>query len=232
MSTREASAPAAHGGRIVIVEDHVLFAEALLVVLEMEGHAVHRVLVTEQEIDAVVASVTALQPTLVVLDLDLGGGRDGVQVVPGLVQRRHPGAGGDVVHRPGPVGRGAARRCHRRGVEDDVAARGAAHRLADRRRASGCWPTGSATSSCRATIQAGVERGRLTRRFDRLSEREGHVLAQLVAGRQVRQIAEAGSVSEATVRTQVKSVLSKLGVGSQLAAVSMAHRAGWRAPGS
>ena len=52
------------------------------------------------------------------------------------------------------------------------------------------------------------------------------MLAQLVAGRQVRQIAEEGSVSEATVRTQVKSVLSKLGVGSQLAAVSMAHRVG------
>ena len=65
-----------------------------------------------------------------------------------------------------------------------------------------------------------------------LGQRESQVLAELVAGRQVRQIAAEGSVSEATVRTQVKSVLSKLGVGSQLAAVSMAHRAGWRGPGS
>lgn len=37
------------------------------------------------------------------------------------------------------------------------------------------------------------------------------MLAQLVAGHQVRQIAEEGSVSEAPVRTQVKSVPSKLG---------------------
>jgi len=36
-------------------------------------------------------------------------------------------------------------------------------------------------------------------------------------------------VSEATVRTQVKSILAKLGVSSQIAAVSIAHKAEWRA---
>ena len=35
-------------------------------------------------------------------------------------------------------------------------------------------------------------------------------------------------VSEATVRTQVKSILSKLEVSSQLAAVGMANQVGWR----
>ncbi len=215
----------------MIVEDHVLFAESLLVVLELEGHAVHRVLVTEQDVDAVVASVVALRPTLVMLDLDLGGGRDGVQVVPGLVR-----AGIQVLVvtsstdrvRWGQALHGGAiavvsKTTSLPEVLRTVSRIEAGQRvLADRER----------HELVQGYLQAGVERGHLTRRFDRLSEREGQVLAQLVAGRQVRQIAEAGSVSEATVRTQVKSVLSKLGVGSQLAAVSMAHRAGWRAPGS
>jgi len=37
-------------------------------------------------------------------------------------------------------------------------------------------------------------------------------------------------VSEATVRTQVKSILAKLEVSSQLAAVGLAYQVGWRAP--
>ena len=43
----------------------------------------------------------------------------------------------------------------------------------------------------------------------------------------VRAIAQDSVVSEATVRTQVKSILGKLEVSSQLAAVGLAHRMGW-----
>ena len=60
--------------------------------------------------------------------------------------------------------------------------------------------------------------------------REAEVLGQLMDGRQVRQIAETSVVSEATVRTQVKSILSKLEVTSQIGAVGLAHHAGWSAP--
>lgn len=49
-----------------------------------------------------------------------------------------------------------------------------------------------------------------------------------MAGRTVREIAIDGVVSEATVRTQVKAILAKLEVTSQLAAVGLAHRVGWR----
>ena len=49
-------------------------------------------------------------------------------------------------------------------------------------------------------------------------------------GRAVREIAGLSVVSEATVRTQVKSILAKLEVSSQLAAVGMAHEIGWQAP--
>ena len=56
------------------------------------------------------------------------------------------------------------------------------------------------------------------------------VLGHLMKGRRVREIAGRSIVSEATVRTQVKSILAKLEVSSQLAAVGMAHEIGWRAP--
>ena len=45
-------------------------------------------------------------------------------------------------------------------------------------------------------------------------------------GHTVRDIARISVVSEATVRTQVKSILAKLEVSSQLAAVGLAHEIG------
>jgi DNA-binding NarL/FixJ family response regulator len=46
-------------------------------------------------------------------------------------------------------------------------------------------------------------------------------------GRSVDRIAETSFVSSDTVRTQVRAILTKLGVNSQLEAVAMARRAGW-----
>ena len=43
-------------------------------------------------------------------------------------------------------------------------------------------------------------------------------------------IASAWFVSEATVRSQIRGVLTKLGVSSQLAAAAQAQRVGWRPP--
>jgi DNA-binding NarL/FixJ family response regulator len=67
-------------------------------------------------------------------------------------------------------------------------------------------------------------------RLDQLTVREREVLAHLMRGRTVREIATVGVVSEATVRTQVKAILAKLDVSSQIAAVGLAHQVGWRPP--
>ncbi len=60
-------------------------------------------------------------------------------------------------------------------------------------------------------------------KFSTLTEREQVVLRLLCDGHNVRSIAEQGFVAESTVRTQVKSVLRKLDVSSQLEAVAMAN---------
>jgi DNA-binding NarL/FixJ family response regulator len=64
-------------------------------------------------------------------------------------------------------------------------------------------------------------------RLQELSPQEGEILRHLMSGRTVREIAIIRVVSEATVRSQVKAILAKLQLSSQLAAVATAHRGGW-----
>lgn len=63
--------------------------------------------------------------------------------------------------------------------------------------------------------------------FEALSRRESEVLRYLMDGMSVNKVAETSFVSVGTVRTQVKAVLRKLGVSSQVAAVSLAYKSGW-----
>jgi DNA-binding NarL/FixJ family response regulator len=65
--------------------------------------------------------------------------------------------------------------------------------------------------------------------FERLTPREAKVLAALMDGKSAEQIATETYVSITTVRTHIRSTLSKLAVNSQLAAVALARRAGWQA---
>jgi two-component system nitrate/nitrite response regulator NarL len=64
-------------------------------------------------------------------------------------------------------------------------------------------------------------------RFASLTDREQFVLAELLEGHCAEEIAKTAFVSISTVRSQIKSILLKLGVNSQLAAVALARRAGW-----
>ena len=63
--------------------------------------------------------------------------------------------------------------------------------------------------------------------FEQLTQREREVLALLIDGLAAEEIAETRYVALTTVRSQIRSVLRKLGVRSQLAAVARASRAGW-----
>lgn len=63
--------------------------------------------------------------------------------------------------------------------------------------------------------------------LDRLTPREQQVLRALAAGRSAGEIAAAEQLGLATVRSHVQSVLRKLEVSSQLAAVAIGRR-GWR----
>lgn len=64
-------------------------------------------------------------------------------------------------------------------------------------------------------------------RFDDLSQRECAVLDALMCGWSPKEISARHHVALSTVRTQIRAVLAKLGVTSQVAAVALAHRSGW-----
>ena len=57
--------------------------------------------------------------------------------------------------------------------------------------------------------------------FDRLTRREEEVLSALMRGAKARDICVQSFVSMPTVRSQIRSILTKLGVTSQLAAVAL-----------
>jgi DNA-binding NarL/FixJ family response regulator len=67
--------------------------------------------------------------------------------------------------------------------------------------------------------------------FARLTAREAEVLGDLMDGRAAEEIATTRFVSIATVRSHIRSILQKLDVNSQLAAVARAYRCGWSANG-
>lgn len=72
---------------------------------------------------------------------------------------------------------------------------------------------------------SGIEQQGLLERLERLTPRELEVLQALAAGQAAVEIAVLGGVNIATVRSQVKSILRKLEVRSQLAAVAALQQA-------
>lgn len=65
------------------------------------------------------------------------------------------------------------------------------------------------------------------RRLDWLSPRERAVLIHMMDGLSAEEMAPLDFVTVATVRSQIRNVLMKLGVSSQLAAVAHAYAACW-----
>jgi DNA-binding CsgD family transcriptional regulator len=74
------------------------------------------------------------------------------------------------------------------------------------------------------------EREREAGRFAALTPREQWTLGQLIDGLSAAEIAANEQVALATVRSHIRSVLAKLGVSSQVAAVALAHRSARELP--
>lgn len=215
--------------RILIIDDHVLFAESLELALSLEGYDVRRL-----ELPAEGGSMATLRslalrahPRTVLLDLDLGRFGDGANLIAPLAKA---GANVVVLTASDEVGRWGG--CMRLGARRVLPKSGALqHALATVRRLHQGLPVIS-REELESLLEAWSRERRaiddLRRRLDLLTPRERQVLAALIEGRTVRAISETSVVSEATVRTQVKSILGKLEVSSQLAAVGMANQIGWR----
>jgi DNA-binding NarL/FixJ family response regulator len=176
--------------------------------------------------DAVLGAVADAGPCLVLLDLDLGPLGDGVALLPALAatgaQVLVVTGSRDEVRLAAAIAAGAVGFVPK-DVPLDVL-------VATVRRAVAGEPVLDTARRYELldVLRAHRARHEQTRAtFESLTKRERQVLAALAEGKSVDNIAAEWFVSRATVRTQVRGVLTKLQVGTQLAAVAKARRAGW-----
>lgn len=218
--------------RVLIIEDHTLFAESLELALNLEGYDVRRALVPEEggSPSALLASVVRMRPRIALLDLDLGRFGNGVRLIAPLVR-----SGVSVVVVTASTDRARWGECLRHGARVVLTkSRPLNEILSTVRRINQGFPVlgrEEREELIGLWVEESRESAKLQERLTLLTPREQAVLGQLMLGHNVRDIASQSVVSEATVRTQVKSILSKLQVTSQLAAVGLANNSGWRPPG-
>lgn len=213
--------------RVAVVDDHELIAASLAAALGAEGYEVVAPRLGEVGSLAELTSLlVAAEPAVAVVDLDLGAVGTGEELIEPLAA-----VGTGVIVVSGTEDVTVAGACLERGAAGWLAKRSSPGELFAAVRA--------VLEGRRAMTPDEVDRYRRVTRdqraavaaalapFARLTAREGSVLAALMDGEGVGQIAASSFVSEATVRSQVRAILAKLGVHSQLEVVAMASRAGW-----
>lgn len=212
---------------VIVVDDHELVATSLVMSLEKEGIEAGRIRPSAER--GILAEAGRVPAGLVLLDLDLGrdaeGNRiDGVELVGPLRQ-----AGWQILVLSGsadPARIGSALDAGAlawvpknapfptllAAVREAVAGRPVMSE--DRRR-----------KFIDVSRRRTAERRDLAEKLGRLTQREREVLAELARGRRAQAVADHFVVSLATVRTQIRAVLTKLEVGSQLEAVALYRQA-------
>lgn len=208
----------------MVVEDHALVATALQISLANRGWTVE--VASGPGADDVVAQAAAIRPDCVLLDINLGAQMgSGIDLVEPLTR-----LGAHVVMLTAERRRLVLAECVEAGAAgwiskgaplDDV------HVALDRVVAEGVL----LGKGERAVLLDHLQRERSSTAkalamFDTLTQREALVLGALVDGLSAEEIAATNYVALTTVRSQIRAVLRKLGVRSQLAAVAIAtdHR--------
>jgi DNA-binding NarL/FixJ family response regulator len=210
--------------RLLLVDDHRLLVETLQVSLGQAGFAVS--VSPCGSFDEILAEAAAVRPTLVVLDLDLQGAGYGYDLIAPL-----RALGAQVLVLTGTVDRIELARCLEAGALGIASkANGFGSVLEQISRAADWESVTPITEKTQLLADLAAHRraeGKRMAPFEALSARERDVLRQIVEGHQAAVIAKASYVSVATVRTQIRSILLKLEVTSQVAAVALARQGGW-----
>ena len=214
--------------RVIMIEDHDLLAQTMQVALKAEDVEVVRIWGEDRE-DLLVRA-RSVAPGLLLLDFDLG---DDIGVAFGLIEPLTD-AGMSVVMLTAERNPLVLAQCLEEG------AIGAINKsvtfdelLAQIRQVLNGDQLMSRHEREEMLSQLRLhraERDHELRAFRELTAREGEVLGELMQGKSADTIAEESVVSVATIRTQIRSILSKLGVNSQLAAVARAQQARWDPP--
>ena len=208
---------------VLIIDDHDLVAMSLALCLRSEG--LHAQRHAARSRDGILTAVATIVPGVVLLDLDLGRGPDGV-LIDGTTLVAH---------------------LRRNGWRVIVLSATSDEPRIGRALDAGALACVSKTAALPVLITAirraaqGIEVMRperrqyfieqyhrqqeqaraVGRRLGRLTDRERAVLDRLARGRRAQSIADEFGVSLATTRTQIRAVLHKLDVSGQLEAVAL-----------
>lgn len=206
--------------RLAIAEDHQVVAEALATLLGFGDEI--EVVATAASGTGIVEIDASLQPDVILMDVTLEG-LNGIEATRQIVERR-------------PDARIVVLTMH--DDADTVTNAMAAGAL-------GFLPKNAGREEVLAAVRAvakgeGYLHSSVTRTFlervgplakqslaaERLTDREQEVLAKLAEGHSTRQIAQALSVGEETIKTHLGHIYQKLGVSDRVQAVALAIRAG------
>ena len=216
--------------RLVMIEDHELLAQSLQAALSAEDIRVVRVWSDDRE--KLLTQALEAAPGLLLLDYDLG---PDIGTASGLIGPLRE-AGFDVVMLTGVTDTLTLAQCLEEGAVGIIDKSVSFDELLSRIQAAldqGVLMTGHEREEMLSALrQHRASREREMRAFHTLTQREGEVLAALMQGKSADTIAQESVVSVATIRTQIRSILAKLGVNSQLAAVARAQEVRWIPPSS
>lgn len=212
--------------RVLVVEDHELMADLLCFGLGRVGLDVRAA--GDLTPPGVLALTREYRPDVVLLDLYLGDGVTGLSMIRDLT------ATGTrvLILTAGTSDRALLAQCLEQGAAGLFYKAQPFADLVDRIKDAALGRTVMEPRARDDLLRALREQRTTVRErrspFDDLSDREREVLGELMQGRAAEEIAHDEFVSLATVRTHIRSILRKLGVNSQLAAVVLAQQAGWK----
>jgi DNA-binding NarL/FixJ family response regulator len=217
------------GMPVLLVDDHSLFAQSMEIGLRAADVPTRRI--EPRSAGEIVGECSGTAPATVLLDLRLGTGADGVPIHGLDLVGPITAAGCRVVVLTGETGDDVWGTALERGavtvLPKDTDLDALVEALTAVRDGQPVLHEGRRQDLLAAARRSRSDEEARLAPFRALSPREDEVLTALAAGMPAAAIAAAGYVSEATVRTQIRAVLTKLGVTSQLQAVALARRAGW-----
>jgi DNA-binding NarL/FixJ family response regulator len=215
--------PAESGYPVLVIDDHELFSTSLTMALRSEGFDAHTLPVACAH-DFL--GRKAVGPTgLIVLDLDLGQDAEGRYVNGADLVSGLKGLGWKVLVVSASVDRPGVAAAIASGAIGSVPKSRSFDLLLDTVMTAASGDPVMTDAEHQGWLELHhrylAQEREVSRRLSRLSPREREVLELLTEGVRAAAIAEHFVVSMPTVRTQIRSILAKLDVGSQLEAVAL-----------
>ena len=214
------------GARVVVVDDHPLLASSLAAVLTQRGVCAEAFVPQKLDILPSTLANRSPAPALALLDIDLGDIGRSLPVIRPLTER-----GIKVLMVSGSTDAPEVGACFEAGACGFVGkTRPFDELLSTVQRVLRGEDVLTEHDRLEYLTALWEYRGRQTQRaryFRELTPREEEVLHLLCEGHSVSAIAQSSYVALPTVRSQVRGILTKLGVTTQLEAVAHAYRSGW-----